>query len=107
MIEQTKIYMCMDWDNYSIGIADSDTDLHFPVYEVRMRDANSKWLTIAEFRYKKDSKCHCLAFIGNRVSLIDDMGSRFIQHIKAFQAMLDQRDSIISVEQGIRCDAKE
>lgn len=107
MIAQTDIYMYMDWDSYSIARAGSDDDLHFPVYEVRMRDADSNWLTIAEFRYKKDYKCHCLVFVGNRVSLIDDIGSRFIQHIKAFQAMLDQRDSIISVEQGIRCDAKE
>lgn len=53
MIEQTKMYMYMDWDSYSIAIADSDTDLYFPVYQVRMRDADSKWLTIAEFRYKK------------------------------------------------------
>lgn len=107
MIAKTDIYMYMDWDNYSIGISDSDTDLHFPVYEVRMRDEDSKWLTIAEFRYNKDCKCHYLVFVGNRVNLIDDIGSRFIQHIKAFQAMLDQRDSIISVEQGIRCDARE
>lgn len=107
MIAKTDIYMYMDWDNYSIGISDRDTDLHFPVYEVRMRDEDSKWLTIAEFRYNKDCKCHYLVFVGNRVNLIDDIGSRFIQHIKAFQAMLDQRDSIISVEQGIRCDARE
>lgn len=42
MIAQTDIWLYMDWDNYSISIADRDTDLHFPVYEVRMRDANSK-----------------------------------------------------------------
>lgn len=107
MIAQTDIWLYMDWDNYSISIADSDADLHFPVYEVRMRDAENKWVTIAEFRYNKDYRCHCLVFVSNRVSLIDDIGSRFIQHIKAFQAMLDQRDSIISIEQGIRCDDKE
>ena len=107
MIAQTDIWLYMDWDNYSIAIADRDADLHFPVYEVRMRDSDNKWITIAEFRYNKDYKCHCLVFVGNRVSLIEDIGSRFIQHIKAFQAMLDQRNSIISVEQGIRCDAKE
>lgn len=63
MIAQTDIYLYMDWDNYSISRAYSDADLHFPIYEVRMRDAHSEWLTIAEFRYKKDYKCHCLVFV--------------------------------------------
>lgn len=89
---RTSLQLSMQWGDYNIVKKTCDPSNTDYAVQKMIPNANKLWQDIAYFEYDKREKCHSLHFIDDRVFAVESKYERFVNHVKAFQAMLNEMD---------------